>query len=239
MRIRASHKSTGQKMGGLLSALILPSGTKLLPNNRRVRTLSAYDSRARYLSGSRMGFLGDDPDPFAGITSSDLDSLSTGDLTIGPGDYVNTIPTSGPGSAYSSVIASGGGVDAANNAAYAALQSTITPDANPTDYVSPSAALAAGVPAATVNAAWATPQGVNSFPTAAAATSALTASLGAAGAAATVAKLWTGGGQTLPTSGASWLSQSSIVAGMANSSVLLWGVVGLVGFSLLSGKKRR
>ena len=239
MRIRASHKSKAQRMGGLLSALVLPSGTTLLPNNRRVRTLSAYDSRTRYLSGSRLGFLGDDSDPFAGITSSDLDSLSSGDLTIGPGDYVNTIPSSGPGSAYSSVIAAGGGVDAANNAAYAALQSSITPDSNPTDFVSPSAALAAGVPAASVNAAWATAQGVNSFPSQQAAISALTASMGAAAAASTVAKLWTGGGQTLPSSGTPWLSQSSIVAGMPNSSVLMWGVVGLVGFSLLSGKKRR
>jgi hypothetical protein len=78
-------------------------------------------------------------------------------------------------------------------AAFTALQNSAVNSSSPLDYTSPSAAVAAGVPAATVASQWSTAQGVNSFATPQAATAALTAVMGASAAAAQVARLWAGG----------------------------------------------
>lgn len=180
--------------------------------------------------------IGDDPDdPFAGITPGDLATLATPDLTIGPTDYVTTSsPAGSPGDAYSNTIASGGGVNAANAAAYAALQTQVAPITNAGDYASPAAAIAGGVPAATVNATWATSQGVNSFATPAAATAALTATMGAAQAAATVSKLWSGGGQPAPSASGSFLNQST--AGIPNAVLIGGGALVLL-LGMMGGKR--
>lgn len=252
--IRASHGTKRRNLRGLLAGgIVLPSGMQVLPHDRRATYLSAYDSRKRYLNG-----LGDDSSG-SDIIGSDLDSIfgsstptdfpgvpfalpTQPDLTIGPGDIVpNTAAPGSPAAAYQNVIASGGGVDAANLASFAALQASAVPSQSPADYVSPSAAISAGIPASTVAATWATPTGVNSFSSPAAAVAGLTPALGAATAAATVAKLWTGGGATLSTAPtvSSWLAGSSIVSGMTNQSVLMWGVILIVGFSLISVKKKR
>lgn len=143
---------------------------------------------------------------------------SPGDLTITPADYTNTA----------------GGTTM--TPAFAALQAQITPVNNITDYVSPAAAIAAGAPAASVNAVWGTSQGVNSFSSPSAATAALTASMGAAQAAATVAKLWAGGGQPAPTTASSSLLTGTI-AGIPTAAVLgIGGLVLLLG--LMSGGRR-
>lgn len=160
---------------------------------------------------------------------------TSGDLTITSADYVNTPYTPGsPADVYSTAIATGAGTNAADTAAYQALQSQVTPVSNITDYVSPAAAIAAGAPASAVNAVWATSQGVNSFSSPSAATAALTASMGAAAAAAAVAKLWTGGGQAAPTTG-TFLQSST--AGIPNTVLLVGGGLILV-LGLMSGGKR-
>lgn len=123
--------------------------------------------------------------------------------------------------------------DIAQNQAYAALQAGITPVSNITDYASPQAAIAAGAPAASVNAVWGTSQGVNSFSSPSAATAALTASMGAAQAAATVAKLWSGGGQPAPTGSSSLLTGS--IGGIPTSALLVLGGLALV-VGLMGGK---
>jgi hypothetical protein len=115
------------------------------------------------------------------------------------------------------------GVQPVGTAAWASMASQVTPVSNVTDYVSPAAAIAAGAPAATVNAAWATPQGVNSFSSPSAATAALTASMGAAQAAATVAKLWSGGGAPSPVTSS---GLPSTIAGLPTAAVL--GIGGLI-----------
>jgi uncharacterized iron-regulated membrane protein len=126
--------------------------------------------------------------------------------------------------------------DIAQQNAYTALMNSATPITNVSDYVSPQAAIAAGAPPATVNAVWATSQGVNSFSSPSAATAALTASMGAANAAATVAKLWTGGGQKPPSAVSSSLLTGSI-GGIPTTALLAIGGLALV-FGLMSGGKR-
>jgi hypothetical protein len=105
---------------------------------------------------------------------------------------------------------------------------------SPTDFTSPAAAVAAGIPSATVQAAWSTPQGVNSFPT-------QQAAIAAGIAAATVAKLWVGGSnsaagqQVLQQSGSGFLAQST--AGIPNTVLLVGGGLVLL-LGLMSGGKR-
>jgi hypothetical protein len=142
---------------------------------------------------------------------------SAGNLTITPADYTST-----PGGT-------------ANSPDFAALQAQITPVSNITDYVSPAAAIAAGAPAAQVNAIWATSQGVNSFSSPSAATAALTASMGAAQAAAAVAKLWAGGGQPAPTASSSLLTGS---IGGIPTTLLLGGGALILLLGLMSGGRR-
>jgi|ERR1700723_3667599 len=208
------------------------------PNQAVQRNVYSFRGRRQPVTNGLRGYrgIGDDGDVFANISPGDLTALATppADLTIGPADYVTTSsPAGSPSDAYSSVIAAGGGVNAANAAAFAALQSSAAPITNPGDYVSPAAAIAGGVPAATVNATWATSQGVNSFSSPQAATAALTASMGAAQAAATVAKLWSGGGQAAPVS-AGFLNSST--AGIPNTVLIGGGLLVLL-LGMMGGRR--
>jgi hypothetical protein len=115
--------------------------------------------------------------------------------------------------------------------AYDTLVASLQNSSSPLDYTTPAAAVAGGVAPATVIAAWSTPQGVNSFSSPQAATAALTAVLGASAAAAQVAKLWTGGGQTLPMQQPSFFSGST--AGIPNT--LLVGGLALLVVVAMSG----
>jgi hypothetical protein len=195
-------------------------GNYILPQKRgRRRGLSGLGYRPNqatqriYSKGGRRR-LGDDSDPFDFSSVLDPSNLDTGSsFSVVPAGSYDSLPSDAQ--------------------AYALMASQATPITNPTDYVSPAAAIAGGVPAAQVNAAWATPQGVNSFSSPSAATAALTATMGAAQAAATVAKLWTGGGTAPPTS-AGFLSQST--AGIPNA-VLIGGGLLIVLIGAMGGKR--
>lgn len=229
VRTHANQK----RLHGLLAA-ILPAGSVLLPNNRRVRTLSAYDSRARHLTGFLGDDDGDDSFDFSDIISSgDADSLYP---TYYGGSGTAIIPTANdPVPIAPSLPASATGI-----APTGIIQSTGQPTYLPSYLMYPnSGPIPAG---ATVN-----PNGTISNVSASGAaipnvnpiTGLITG--GAVGTSTVlpsgqvVATGQVAGGQSI----AQWLAGSSIIAGWSNQSVLFTLGIGAVALSMLSKKKKR
>lgn len=121
----------------------------------RIRTLGSYllkNPRRRRRGLRGLGDITIDPNPT-------WDQWGGGTLPLTPPDQSNLTPISPaivPNGPYST------GVDILNQ-----MRSQAILDTNPTDYVSPSAAIAAGLDPTTVNAAWAA--GLARYPTQAAA----------------------------------------------------------------------
>jgi hypothetical protein len=112
------------------------------------------------------------------------------------------------------------------SAAAAAYQSVLTSaqnSSNPLDYVSPQAAIAAGLPASTVNAAWASQMA--RYPT-------TTAAIAAGIPAGVVTQLWAQSRSAVAAQPASWLNQSPF--GIPNSTLLLIGG-GFFALTMLTG----
>jgi hypothetical protein len=112
------------------------------------------------------------------------------------------------------------------SAAAAAYQSVLTSaqnSQNPLDYVSPQAAIAAGLPASTVNAAWAAQMA--RYPS-------TTAAIAAGIPAGVVTQLWAQSRTAVAAQPASWLTQAPF--GIPNSTLLLIGG-GFLVLSMLGG----
>jgi hypothetical protein len=202
------------------------------PNQAVQRKVYSFRGRRQPVNSGLRGYrgIGDDgTDPFAGIGPGDLTALQTAPIPIAP-TFDTTEQTFTSDQLVDPTTALPTGPTASS--AFNVLQENLVQSSSAADYVSPQAAINAGVPAATVNATWATSQGVNSFSSPQAATAALTASLGAAQAAATVAKLWTGGGQAAPSASGSFLTQST--AGIPNTVLIGGGLLVLL-LGVMSG----
>lgn len=219
------HDHRVRHLTGLLSAMI-PPGTIMLPNNRRVRTLSAYDRRKRYLTG-----LGDDSDsdPFSDIDSSDLSQLYYGggvatsysaptpatnlySTPVAP--TINTSPAYEYGASPTGIIQQTG------------LPTYLPPSIN-TPNVGPVAAGSTITPSGSV--ATILPSGQQ------------TAGLISAIAGVTGATTTLPSGQVVPatisaSSLSQWLSQSSIIGGISNGTLLLVGGIAVL---LGSSKKKK
>jgi len=115
------------------------------------------------------------------------------------------------------------GSAAATQAAYQSVLTSAQTSKNPTDYVSPQAAIAAGLPAAQVNASWA--QAMAQYPS-------TTAAIAAGVPAGVVTQLWAQSRNYAAAAPASWITQSTF--GIPNGTLLLFGG-GLLAFSMLSG----
>jgi hypothetical protein len=102
------------------------------------------------------------------------------------------------------------------------LTTSATPVSNPLDYVSPAAAIQAGLPAAQVNTAWANQAQANNAAAAAA---------GISNAAASIAKVFTSGSP-----GSGYVSQTA-AAPVNTSSLLLIGA-GVFLIAMLAGGKK-
>jgi hypothetical protein len=108
--------------------------------------------------------------------------------------------------------------------AYANLLATAQTSQNPTDYVSPQAAIAAGLDPQKVYVAWSS--ALAKFPT-------QQAALAAGVPAGVVTSLWPASRTAAPPASASWLDQSTL--GISNK----WLVGGAAGIVLLASLRRR
>lgn len=192
------------------------------PNQAAQRIYRRRPPVSNGLRGYR-GIGDDSTDPFAGISPGDLTALATPAPMFDPTESIAT----------GNMLVDPTTLGPTPSQAFSVLQENLTPSSSAADYVSPQAAISAGLPASTVNATWATSQGVNSFSSPQAATAALTASMGAAQAAATVAKLWSGGGQAAPVS-AGFLNSST--AGIPNTVLIGGGLLVLL-LGMMGGKR--
>jgi hypothetical protein len=175
----------------------------VIPGKSRVPFLGAYSPFGRSTRRALYG-MGDDLSP---APAEDLSTtLDTSTLTTPTASQVYVDPSMiNPNSAQGILVQ---------------MQQQATVDQNPTDYVSPQAAIAAGLDPTSVNAAWST--ALSRYPTAQAA-------IAAGIAPAVVTQYYTGPGGTPAAS----LSLPGI-----SSNTLLYGAVGIAAIALLSGGKR-
>src|ERR1700758_1638536 len=136
------------------------------------------------------------------VVTGFITDTSTGNVYDANGNLVAqgqaAMPTQGSGSAAAAAYQSG--LTSAQNSQ------------NPLDYVSPQAAIAAGLPTSTVNAAWA--KQMAKYPT-------TTAAIAAGIPAGVVTQLWAQSRTAAAAQPASWLNQSPF--GLPNSTLLLVG----------------
>ena len=175
----------------------------VIPGKSRVPFMGAYSPFGRSTRRSLYG-MGDDLTP---APPTDLSqTVNPGDLITPTGSQVYTNPSMiDPNSAQGILVQ---------------MQQQATVDQNPTDYVSPGAAIAAGLDPTSVNAAWST--ALSRYPTAQAA-------IAAGIAPAVVTQYYTGSGAT---------SAAGFSLPAISSNTLLYGAVGIAAIALLSGGKR-